>query len=221
MSSSSSPSPFAPVPVTSSSSSRPHPPLPSFPLLLLGRRRGGRRAGGEALSFLVHINFVTLVSFNSHYLCSMSLSFHSLISTQSAGRTASSLVSTATSPVVPRRIPPRVNGHVLGRANRDGADGGRGGRGAPQERGRRRGRGDASRADQWRSWTGNRRMTRAPWPALSVAASRSGRGRTTMTLVMAAEAGARRRDVERDGRLYHGHCWSGGQFKSNVQYSSI
>ena len=171
MSSSSSPSPFAPVPVTSSSSScttsssRPHPPLPSFPLLLLGRRRGGRRAGGEALSFLVHINFVTLVSFNSHYLCSMSLSFHSLISTQSAGRTASSLVSTATSPVIPRRAPPRVNGHVLGRANRDDAGGGRGGRGAPQERGRWHGRGDASRADQGRSWTGNRRMTRAPWPA--------------------------------------------------------
>ena len=63
-------------------------------------------------------------------------------------------------------------------------------------------------------------MTRAQWPALSGAASRLGRGRTTMTLVMAAEAGARRRDVEIDGRLCHGHCWGDGRLKSNVQYSS-
>ena len=41
-----------------------------------------------------------------------------------------------------------------------------------------------------------------------------------MTLVMAAEAGARRRDVERDGRLCHGHCWGDGRFNSNLQYMS-
>ena len=84
------------------------------------------------------------------------------------------------------------------RTDRDDAGGGRGGRVAPQERGRRRGRGDASRADQGRRKTGNRRMSRAQWPAPSVAAGRPGRERTTAALVMAAEAGARRRDVERD-----------------------
>ena len=55
-----------------------------------------------------------------------------------------------------------------------------------------------SRADQGRRETGNRRMTRALWPAPRVAAGRPGRGRAAATLVMAAEAGARRRDVERD-----------------------
>ena len=76
------------------------------------RRHGPRRAGesdtalssrsswaadggnGEPVAklwlLLVHIRFVTLLSFSSHYLWSMSLSFHSLISIQSAGRTASS-----------------------------------------------------------------------------------------------------------------------------------
>ena len=57
---------------------------------------------------------------------------------------------------------------------------------------------DVTRADQGRRKTGNRRMTRALWPAPSVAAGRLGRERTTTTLVMAAEAEARRRDVKRD-----------------------
>ena len=143
----------------------------------------------------------------------MSFSFHSLTSVQSAGRTASS-------PSPPPRCVALRRWPFRSRTNRDDAGGGRGGRGAPRERGRRRGRGNANRADQGQSWTGNRHMTRAPWPALSAAASRSGRGWTTMALVMAAEAGARRRDVKRDGRLCHGHCWSDGWFKSNVQYSS-
>ena len=123
-------------------------------------------------------------------------------------------------PFAPPRCVARRRWPFRSRTNRDDAGGGRGGRGAPRERGRRRGRGDASRADQGPSSTGNRRMTRAPWPALGSAASRSGRGRTTMTLVMAAEAGARRRDVKRDGPLCHGHCWGDGWFNSNLQYSS-
>ena len=47
----------------------------------------------------------------------------------------------------------------------------------------------------------------------------TGRGRNTMTLVMVAGAGARRRDIERDGRLCHGHYQSAGRFKSSVRYS--
>ena len=50
----------------------------------LGRWHRDRTNGGVALAYLVHIKFVTLLLFNSHYLWSMSLSFHSLISIQSA-----------------------------------------------------------------------------------------------------------------------------------------
>ena len=57
---------------------------------------------------------------------------------------------------------------------------------------------DVTRADQGRRETGNRRMTRVLWPTLSVATGRLDREQTTTTLVMAAEAEVRRRDVERD-----------------------
>ena len=57
---------------------------------------------------------------------------------------------------------------------------------------------DVTRGRARRRKTGDRRMTRALWPAPSVAADGLDRGRTTTTLVMAAEAEARRRDVERD-----------------------
>ena len=57
---------------------------------------------------------------------------------------------------------------------------------------------DVTRADRGRRKTGDRRMTRALWPTPSVATGRLGRERTTTTLVMAVEAEARRRDVERD-----------------------
>ena len=60
----------------------------------------------------------------------------------------------------------------------------------------RPGHGDASRADQGRRKTGNRRMTRARWPAPGVAGGHLGRGPITTTLAVAAEAGAPRRSED-------------------------
>ena len=53
-------------------------------------------------------------------------------------------------------------------------------------------------ADQGCRKFGNHCMTGALLPAPSVAACRSGQGRTAMTLVMATEARAQHRDAERD-----------------------
>ena len=108
------------------------------------------------------------------------------------------------------------------RTDREDAGGGRRGRGAPQERRRGRGRGAMSRCQQGRPRAPRDRQS--PHDASAVAGAESCRwpswSRTGGGDTGDGRGGRGAAPRRRERRwLCHGHCQSGGRFKSDIRYS--